>query len=355
MTEPKQSKTGTDNPTTEVDAISDFDYVTVVGCSNPQFFDSWSPVDLYRNFKSKQRGDKVWFINHGIRQIQRYPKGKPDYSVQRVFLIFTENYPRKLLDEVKRIVEEDYGASYRELTSISGLLDFVTQRKRKKRLIKQMDFYCHGVVMQIEFGYATDLLKTNRLGSAQAWMLDPLAFDDDAKIFSYACRTGLGCDIGDKLDSGEDPKYADSLAQILADAADVDVWAFPRRTSYADTFGNQADRKRGVETQKKMQEYKQENNQYVLKNNDYQNRALVQSKGTSKEIPGESPPSSPVKPYTDEEERLAMQMKNRDGYEKHLDFEVPLDRYGAMHPVGSGDTPEGLPMGAMGFKPKAKK
>ncbi|MCY1458369.1 hypothetical protein D9M68_866240 [compost metagenome] len=65
----------------------------------------------------------------------------------------------------------------------------------------------------------------------------------------------------------------------------------------------------------------------------------------------ESPPEPPVKPYSDDEEKLVIQMQERDKYSMHSEFKVPLDKYGAVRPVGSGKTPEGLPMGLKAFSP----
>ncbi|MNR48874.1 hypothetical protein D3C85_1681630 [compost metagenome] len=46
-----------------------------------------------------------------------------------------------------------------------------------------------------------------------------------------------------------------------------------------------------------------------------------------------------------------IQMQERDKYSMHSEFKVPLDKYGAVRPVGSGKTPEGLPMGLKAFSP----
>lgn len=353
MDEQKQSRTGPENPTTEVEAIADVDYVTVVGCSVPQIFDSWNARDIASNVWNGQAGDKVWFINHGIRQLQQYPAGTADYSIQRVFLIFTEQYSRALLDEVRSIVTGMYGASYRELTSVSDLVDFANARLTKKRRIKQMDFYAHGVVHSVEFGYQTGS-KTQaelRFGLAQARMMNELAFDEKARISSYACRTGLGHDIGDRLDPGEDPGYRESLAQVLADAADIRVDAFPRRTSYENTFGTSSDRKAALETQRRMDQYKQAQEQYFLQLAVYHKRINAANNARIGAEPDDPPPEPPVKPYSNEEEKLVIQMEERDNYSKSSRFEVPLDKYGAVRPVDSGKTPEGLPMGMKAFRP----
>ncbi|AIO28347.1 hypothetical protein [Burkholderia cepacia] len=340
MEQQKQSRTGPNNPTTEVAAIADLDYVTVVGCSNPAFY------------VRARKGNRMMFINQGIRQLRQYPEAMPDYAIQRVFLIFAKNYPRKLLDKLKKIVEVDYCASYRELTDVADLVTFIAARRSKKRLIKQLDIFSHGLVHNIEFGYDVGESWQIRYGLNQARMLAPLAFDDDATIFSYACRTGLGHDIGTKLDPGEDPKYQESLAQVMADAGDVEVRAFPRRSNYDETYGTREELIAAQKTQPKIDEYRREVEAYHRQMVAYRKRTLALGKGPMNEIPGEPPPKAPVRPYTEREFQLAKHMEARRIYEEDSDIDLPLDPLGAVNPVRSGSTPEGLPMGLCIFRPK---
>ncbi|OXI41815.1 hypothetical protein [Burkholderia aenigmatica] len=342
MEQRKQSTTGPDNPLTEVDAIADLDYVTVAGCSDPAFY------------VRARKGNKMMFINQGIRQLRQYPEGTADYSIQRVFLVFTRGYPRKLLDALQKIVEVDHRASYRELTDVADLVTFIAARRSKKRLIKQLDIFSHGLVHSIEFGYDVGESWQIRYGLNQARMLVPMAFDDDATIFSYACRTGLGHDIGKKLDPGEDPKYGESLAQVMADSGDVEVWAFPRRSNYDGTYGTGEERLAASRTLPKIDEYEREMDTYNRQMASYRKRTLALGKGPMNEIPGEPPPTVPVRPYTDREFRLAKRMEARSRYENDPDIDLPLDPLGAVNPVRSGSTPEGLPMGFRTFKPKAR-
>ncbi|MNT17520.1 hypothetical protein D3C72_1526700 [compost metagenome] len=138
---------------------------------------------------------------------------------------------------------------------------------------------------------------------------------------------------------------------MLADAADIRVDAFPRRTSYESTFGTSSDRKAALETQRRMEQYKQAQEQYFLELAAYHQRINAANNARTGAEPGDPPPEPPVKPYSNEEERLAIQMEERDNYSKSPKFEVPLDKYGAVRPVGSGKTPEGLPMGLKAFRP----
>ncbi|AIO29086.1 hypothetical protein [Burkholderia cepacia] len=342
MEQQKQSQTGPNNPTTEVAAIADLDYVTVVGCSNPAFY------------VRARKGNRMMFINQGIRQLRQYPEGAPDYAIQRVFLIFARDYPRKLLDKLKKIVEVDYGASYREMTDIADLVSFIAARRSKKRLIKQLDIFSHGLVHGIEFGYDVGESWQIRYGLNQARMLAPLAFDDDATVFSYACRTGLGHDIGTKLDPGEDPRYEESLAQVMADAGDVEVRAFPRRSNYDETYGTREELIAAQKTLPKIAEYERKAEAYDQQMAAYRRRTLALGKGPMNEIPGEPPPKAPVRPYTARELELAKHMQVRDENENNSDIGLPLDSLGAINPVRSGSTPEGLPMGLRIFKPRSR-
>ena len=185
-------------------------------------------------------------------------------------------------------------------------------------------------------------------------MLAPLAFDDDATVFSYACRTGLGHDIGTKLDLGEDPKYEESLAQVMADAGDVEVRAFPRRSNYDETYGTRAELIAAKKAQPQIDEYRRKVEAHHSQMAAYRKRTLALGKGPMNEIPGEPPPRAPVKPYTDREFQLALHMKRRDDYESAAGIGLPLDPLGAVNPVRSGSTPEGLPMGLRIFRPKSR-
>jgi len=87
----KQVQTSDQHGTTQVKGTLAQDYVTVVGASY------MSMIEKLRS----QRGNKMRFINQGIRQLTKYPEGTPNFSRQRVFLIFKDDYEEKLLTAVK--------------------------------------------------------------------------------------------------------------------------------------------------------------------------------------------------------------------------------------------------------------
>jgi len=330
-------------------AYQKYDYITVVGASYMSFGEHIRDVA-----GMDARGNKMRFVNQGIRQIRLYPKPTEDFTIQRIFLIFIEDYPRNLLDKIKNVVESRYGAAYRELDNISQFVDFVNGRIQKKRFIRQLDIFSHGVVGSIEFGYALKKAGTYRFRNAQAKMLQQDAFEHDAKFYSYACRTGLGIDEGSYVKPGVDPCYEKSLAQIIADAADVEVWAFPKKSNFDMTYGTVEQRRIGNETVDKIRKYNDAMDQYRIDIRDYQARLSIYQKtkdSSAKRLPSEQPPSAPAKDFNEEDERLAKHELSRRENRRY--FGYPLDEEGAVSPVRSGRDPAGLPPGLLQYLPRS--
>ncbi|MFJ2539549.1 MULTISPECIES: hypothetical protein [unclassified Pseudomonas] len=344
MATPKknQGQTNDQHATTQVKGTLAQDYVTVVGASYLGFI---------ANIRG-QRGNMMNFINQGIRQLKSYPPSTPSYSIQRAFLIFKDEYDPNLLAEVKKIVTEGYGAEYREYDSISQLVDFVASRKRRSREIKQMDFFSHGVVGSIELGYELDKRDSYRLRDAQARMFTPDAFAYGAKIYSYACRTGLGINASVKVAENEDPHFELSLAQIMADATGTTVWAFPRRSLYDQTYGTNEDRAAVEQAPTKQEADKAASRAYRKNLSDYQRRLTAHrttSKDPAAQLPNERAPVPPVKTLSEKDAALLKQAQGREHYNDTLGY--PLDAEGAVHGVRSGNTPDGVPKKLCEYKP----
>lgn len=342
MTAPHTGMTGTQHAIQQIPITLQRDFITVVGASH---------MTMMERLRG-QKGNKMRFINQGIRQIRLYPEARTDDSTQRIFLIFTEDYERPLLDAVKDVVETRYGAKYRELDSIAHLLDFINLRISKNREIKQLDLFAHGLVGTIEFGYELAKADSYRMRDAQAQMLKAEAFDLGGKIHSYACRTGLGIDADVYVGEGEDPLYEQSLAQLIANAAQTPVWAFARRSNYDQTYGNADDRANLEGARRRVQADKLAMDRYELKLSNYQKRLAAPglSNGhTTNQLLTETPPRQPVKLATAQDESLARHAKSRDTYEQKIGY--PLDAEGALRPVRAGDTPTGVPATLREYKP----
>ncbi|MDM8350842.1 hypothetical protein P8H27_18360 [Pseudomonas sp. sp1636] len=342
MTAPHQGKTSSQHAIQQIPVSLQRDFITVVGASH---------MGLMEKLRG-QKGNKMRFINQGIRQVRLYPPASANDATQRIFLIFTEDYERPLLDAVKDVVETRYGAKYRELDSIAQLLDFINLRISKKREIKQLDFFSHGLVGTIEFGYELDKADSYRMRDAQALMLKPEAFDLSAKIHSYACRTGLGIHADVHVSEGEDPLYEQSLAQLIANTAQTAVWAFPRRSNYDQTYGNSTDRAGLAGAQQRVRADKLAMDRYELQRSNYQKRLAAHrqaSKDATAILPNESAPRQPGKSASTEDEALALHAKSRDTNDQTIGY--PLDAEGAVRPVRAGDSPTGVPATLREYKP----
>lgn len=335
-----QGNTTDQHGTTQVKGTLAQDYVTVVGASYQKLIDA----------ARSQYGNKMSFINQGIRQISLYPPGTKNFSVQRVFLIFKDDYEAPLLEALKDVIENRHGAQYREIDSVSGLVDFIHTRQRKGREIKQMDFFSHGVVWTIEFGYELDKRDSYRFRDAQAKMFAPEAFAYGATITSYACRTGLGIDAYYYVSEGEDPHYELSLAQILADQTKAAVKAYPVRSNYDQTYGNaqtnkelkaaqqktEADMKAGMGHREQLTAY-------------YQRLAAHRAKtqDPAATLPDPAPPA-PEKTASADDVKLIQRAQARDKNAARLKY--PLDPQGAVVGVRAGDSPSGLPQRLFTYK-----
>lgn len=342
MTQLHQGKTSGQHGTTLIPVSLQQDFITVVGAS---------PMTLMESLRG-QKGNKMRFINQGIRQIRLYPPATANDSTQRIFLIFTEDYERTLLDAVKELVETRYGAKYRELDSISQLVDFVNLRIGKKREIKQLDIFSHGLVGSIEFGYELDKVDSYRLRDAQAQMLKPQAFDLGAKVYSYACRTGLGIQAELHVAEGEDPLYEKSLAQLMANSTQATVWAFPRRSNYDQTYGNASDRAGLASAREKVKTDAQAMKLYRRQLSEYQKRLAAhrrEKQDNSALLPDEKAPMPPRKAATAADEALVQHADSRDKNDRAVGY--PLDEEGAVRGVRAGETPTGVPATLREYRP----
>jgi hypothetical protein len=337
-----QSKTSAQHATQQIAVSLARDYITVVGASH---------MTLMEKLRG-QKGNKMRFINQGIRQLRQYPAATANDSVQRIFLIFIDDYERPLLDAVKGIVEGKYGAKYRELDNISQLLDFINLRISKEREVMQLDMFAHGLVGSIEFGYELSKVDSYRLRSAQAAMIKADAFDLKGKIYSYACRTGLGIEANLIVKEGENPQYDKSLAQLLANTTQTPVWAFARRSNYDGTYGNASDRAQQAQASERVKA-----DALAVKNHNLRlvayNKRLAAHRANTKnplaQLTNETAPVPPQKTASDLDRTLNKHAVSRQGHESSVGY--PLDAEGAVRPVRAGDTPAGLPSSLREYRP----
>ncbi len=322
----------TEHPIQKVDVIGDYDYVTVVGVWDPSFKESF-----LNNY-----GNSMNFINQGLRQLMLYPKQTPNLSIQRVYILFKGTYPDSVRSTVKSFVAQVHNAHFLEIDDIAELVAFVNARKTKKRLIQQIDIFAHGLPMKVEFGYDTNKLIAYRLDTAKGKELQPEMFEWSAKIYSYACRTAASEDV--EYNISKDPVTAKSLAKILADGTDSEVYAYACRTLYDHTYGTAEQLKTGQKYADVAKKYDQELVQYSDDLDKYRERLKAYQKThqvSIAQLPNEKPPRIPQQPGTDEQMRLGQGEYQREMM-KGVNAGRPIDPRGAINPVRADKSPKGM-------------
>lgn len=346
--------------------------------------------------KDVSDGNKARFVNQATRML-RLNKANLKASDRNVYLSFRGIPDRAGADggkirghigdaaheELKRIVTERHGAIYMFLDSADELVNFINSRGAEKRVVKKLDIFTHGYTDHFAFGYQSSDLKIQErynFWTGHASRLQKEMFDFDSLITSWSCRTGTG--NPEKKDmTGKDPMYDKSLAQVIANATQVKVLAFRRRSDYANTYGisdegffakvkrklgsgktPQQEKDEAEEAQ--VRQYKAEERNYGKATKEYDKKERAQqarlaeyrkTSGNEKAtfIPGDPPPAKPVppkKPLTDEAFRAA-----EDRIEEgriYVECGLPIKLDGAIEPVIAGTTPLGLPDGQFSYEPK---
>ncbi|MFJ2709844.1 hypothetical protein ACIOZM_03015 [Pseudomonas sp. NPDC087346] len=337
----KQIQTSDQHGTTQVKGTLKYDYVTVVGSYH---INAWT--DFRENY-----GNKMSFINQGVGQLKTYSTIKKGAADKTFFLLFVAEYDPKMRATLRKLVVNTYNAEYLEIDSAAELVAFINKRVEEKREIKQLDIFAHGVVFNIEFGYEIEGKDASyRFGPAQAGQLQPDAFALGANIFSYACRTGLGVDETALVSEGQE-HYELSLAQKLAEATGATIHAYPRRSLYDQTYGSDADRDRLEGAKARIASDKRASLAFEVKQASYQRRLAahrLSEKNNAAELPDEKAPIRPKDLATGEDKTLSMHAKSRSDNEKLMRF--PLDDFGAVGKVRSGNTPLGPPKQQLKFK-----
>ncbi|WP_275381085.1 hypothetical protein [Xenorhabdus bovienii] len=332
--------TNTGEPTTEKPYISGYDYITVVGARTAPWISSLDAVPggikrtaLERKHILKEsEGNQYRFINCGLHQLQLFPKtSQGDHAVQRIMVVFQQGYTQK---DIERINEYTKGLGGRivYVKNKQGLIDYLNQRKEKKRLIKEMSFFCHGIIDNATFHYEGEDVEEGLFGAEEIEKVYESIFDFDAKITTYACRAGISVDNGYPgdftgiPDAGQDK----SPAQRMANVWDVEVKAFERRSTYIGVYG----------TDKEANEYSR-----IIK--EYEDAYDAYDYEVSIGIKTAKPPKKP-KDYNIMKKRIE-DVKIRD-YNENNDG-GPIAPNGSWRLPGTGDTPYGLKKGMQDYKP----
>lgn len=255
-------------------------------------------------------GNKMMFIGQAVRELAQFKRFHPDLS--RTLVVFTPDYNKAMLDAARDSAEA-YAAEMVEISTTQELIDYINHgRNRQRSPIRQLSLFSHGVPQQIAFGYQLPGHLQMSLDVLDHTDISPQAFSENARLDSYACRTGMGNLSDHPIEDGVQffPQTNESLAQLLANHLRIKVRAFIRRSDYKNTWDSFSERRMG-------------------------------------DICNATANALPQQEWCDKWGSLA---DERQVYDEDQDFTYQL--LGAINPVVSGDTPLGAPEGFFEFLPK---
>jgi hypothetical protein len=196
-------------------------------------------------------GNKLMFVNQGIRALKEWSQNSPDES--RSMVLFTGGYTEDQMSQIENAVS-NYGGNLVKVNSAEEMTNYINSKSidngnlaksRNGDKITNMDIYSHGVSGAIEFGYGTSNAKSYRLDGSNIGNVQRGAFNDNSTITSYACRTALGRNL-QAFGISFLMNTSGSLAQKMANVTGSRVSAFPVRTDYQFTLGTWSERRFGI-------------------------------------------------------------------------------------------------------------
>ncbi|WP_248281695.1 hypothetical protein [Klebsiella sp. DNRA6] len=312
-------------PEREVPYCSGYDYITVISARTAP----WS-MNL-KNFFRDSPGNQYRFINCGLRQLREFPLPTTgDDSIQRIMVVFKQGYNQYDILKINEYAEKQ-SSRVIYVKNNSEFVSFLNQRKEKRRLIKKMVFFCHGIIDYATFHYQGDDVDEGLFGTAEIKRVYESIFDYDATVVTYACRAGISVD-GDDL-SGKDAGQEQSPAQKMADTWDVKVNAFEMRSSYVGVYGTAKEIELANDYDKTIRVYKEELSKYE--------ESLAQGNKNAE------PPQKPDD--YDENVRRNIDIKERNANEDNNGG--PIAPNGSWRFPTTGNTPIGLQKGLQIYIP----
>ena len=340
-------------------------------------------------------GNKARFVNQAIRMLI-LNKAKLRPGDRNVYLSFKGTPDKEDADgrrirghigdqahEELRTIVTRHGGVYMILDSADELVDFINSRCTEKKPIKKLDIFTHGYPNYFAFGYENSNKKIKErysFGRNHAKRLKEEMFDAEAVITSWSCRTGISSYDEDL--TGKDPGLDESLAQLIANTAQVDVVAFRRRSNYMNTYGMRVKDEgffsKGLRSvretpgelhdkweerrvmwhdeaeedyQAALDEYKEKEAARQARLEEYRK---IEGNENAKSIPGDKPANKPVPPSKLDMTPEAIQAARNRSEERKIErrCDLPIKVNGALYPVIGADTPLGVPDGLFLYTPK---
>ncbi|MDA5490176.1 hypothetical protein [Yersinia kristensenii] len=314
-------------PKKEIPYCDGYDYITVVAARTAPRDMRWQGG---YGLTEEGKGNQYRFINCGLRQLREFPTAsRDDYAVQRIMVVFQQGYTENDIKIINSYTKK-HNSYIVYVKNKSELINFINKRKEKKRLIKELVIFCHGIINVASYHYAGDNKEAGEFNISDIEKVYESIFDYDAEIVTYACRAGISVDSSDL--TGVDAGQKQSPAQKMANSWDVKVKAFEMRSSYVGTYGTDKE----IQVAKRYDETANRYNAAILQ---YQKEV---AKG-NKEI------KMPEKPKDYEE--------NIRRYEDIQAREINQQTGGPIAPNGAwcfpitGNTPTGLKKGLQPYQP----
>lgn len=269
---------------------------------------------------------KFMFVHQALRRVLLNTEYR--WTILLCIQGYSETQQQKIKSTFENITdknEEKVVTVFENISSPGNIVNYINNGNgRDARKIDRLLFYSHGVVNKI-LPWMKGLREGEALDKTIAQKLKASSFSDDALIYSFACRTGLGNPQIDKtvyINKTKNMRYnllsAQSLAQKFADVTEAMVYAYLKRSDYSDTLFTADDYdfmdvcnavKYGIKREREAEKYN-----YIIQNG-------------------------------------KLNKSDQERYEK-LDAIRKSDQMvdgatfratGALHPVKAGQTPEGLP------------
>ena len=176
------------------------------------------------------------FYNAGLKSLIE-SKGSAD---KRTMVVFKETYTKDELELMEKQVKAE-GGEFKIVNSSSDLVKYLNDGGSNRDTMKvgSVEVFSHGRPGKFMFGYQTPKESDYELNQAAVGGLSQAAFQPDATLVSYACRTFATRD----LEGGNHPAIPNtSLADTLKDKVKIHVEGSERRIDYAGIHGSRSER-----------------------------------------------------------------------------------------------------------------
>jgi RHS repeat-associated protein len=198
---------------------------------------------------SENREWKLGFVLPGLKAAKELKNIAGDE--QTTLLLFKAGYSDGQMKRIQKYANKK-GITVQVLTSSDDLVNYFNNKSikskesgRKEDPITHVEIFCHGTITNtsgacdgaLNFGYHQgDAIESKyRFDIDDVKKINSSSFDPNAQIFSYACRTGAGKDVGE---SGSDTDPEKSLAQSMANQFGVTIYALQCRSEYKNVISS---------------------------------------------------------------------------------------------------------------------